>query len=93
MRAAGLAVELTSMGSALKFCLVAEGAADLYPRFGPMMEWDTAAAQAIVEAAGGRVMDLAGRSLRYNKESLVNPSIVAVGDPSFDWRGYLPAGL
>jgi 3'(2'), 5'-bisphosphate nucleotidase len=90
IRAAGLEVELASMGSALKFCLVAEGAADLYPRFGPMMEWDTAAAQAIVEAAGGRVTDLAGRPLRYNKESLVNPPIVTVGDSSFDWRPFVP---
>lgn len=90
MRTAGLEVELASMGSALKFCMVAEGAADFYPRFGPTMEWDTAAAQAIVEAAGGRVTDLAGRPLRYNKESLVNPSIVAVGDSAFDWRPFLP---
>jgi 3'(2'), 5'-bisphosphate nucleotidase len=89
MRAAGVEVELASMGSALKFCLVAEGAADFYPRTGPTMEWDTGAAQAVVEAAGGRVTDLAGRPLAYNKGSLVNPPIVAFGDPALRWRAFL----
>ena len=66
-------VELVSIGSSLKLCLVAEGAAHLYPRLGPTMEWDTAAAQAVVEAAGGIVVDEQGERLLYNKESLLNP--------------------
>ncbi len=65
--------ELVSMGSSLKFCLIAEGKADVYPRLSPTMEWDTAAAQAVVECAGGEVMDLDGFRLRYNKEDLHNP--------------------
>ncbi len=62
-----------SMGSSLKLCLVAEGLAHLYPRFGPTMEWDTAAAHAVVRYAGGRVCDLNGEELRYNKTNLHNP--------------------
>lgn len=65
--------ECISMGSSLKFCLVAEGTADFYPRLGPTMEWDTAAAHAIVNAAGGRVCELSGRELVYNKIDLHNP--------------------
>ncbi len=68
--------ELISMGSSLKFCLVAEGSAHLYPRLGPTMEWDTAAAQCIVEEAGGVVTDLDGNRLTYNKESLLNSEFV-----------------
>ncbi len=62
------------VGSSLKFCVVAEGRATLYPRFGPTMEWDTGAGQAVVEAAGGKVMraDQPGQPLRYNKENLLN---------------------
>jgi 3'(2'), 5'-bisphosphate nucleotidase len=71
---------------------VAEGAADIYPRFGPTSEWDTAAAQCIVEEAGGRMTDLRLQRLRYNtRESLTNPSFVVVGDPGFDWRFALDA--
>ena len=82
--------ELRPMGSSLKSCLVAEGAADLYPRLGPTSEWDTAAAQAVVEAAGGRVTDTAMRPLRYNQEeSLLNPDFLVFGDPSRDWSQYL----
>ncbi len=78
--------ELVSMGSALKSCLVAEGRADVYPRFGPTSEWDTAAAQCIVEEAGGHVVDAAGRPLRYNtKPSLLNPDFLVCGDPAGDW--------
>jgi 3'(2'), 5'-bisphosphate nucleotidase len=78
--------ELVSMGSSLKICLVAEGTADVYPRFGPTSEWDTAAAQAILESAGGRMMDRSGRPLRYNsKEDLLNPHFLAVGDANRDW--------
>ena len=83
--------ELIGMGSSLKFCLVAEGRADLYPRLGPTSEWDTAAAHCIVDEAGGRITDLALRPLRYNtKESLLNPHFLAVGDPDHDWARYLP---
>jgi len=77
------------MGSSLKLCLVAEGKADIYPRLGPTSEWDTAAAQAIVEAAGGMVTDTGGRPLRYNtKESLLNPHFLVFGDPARDWSSY-----
>jgi len=65
--------ETISMGSSLKFCLVAEGEAHFYPRLGPTMEWDTAAAHAVVNEAGGIVCDAAGQALRYNKEDLHNP--------------------
>jgi 3'(2'), 5'-bisphosphate nucleotidase len=78
--------EITDMGSSLKICLVAEGAADIYPRLGPTSEWDTAAAQAILESAGGRMIDPAGLPLRYNtKESLLNPHFLAFGDQRRDW--------
>jgi 3'(2'), 5'-bisphosphate nucleotidase len=62
-----------SMGSSLKLCLVAEGAAHFYPRLGPTMEWDTAAAHAVVSAAGGVVQDSYGNELKYNKADLHNP--------------------
>ena len=75
--------ETRSMGSSLKFCLVAAGEADLYLRDVPTMEWDTGAAQAIVEEAGGVVTDLAGRRLLYNKDDLRNPSLLTRGDPTF----------
>jgi 3'(2'), 5'-bisphosphate nucleotidase len=65
-------IEYITMGSSLKFCLVAEGVAHIYPRLGPTMEWDTAAAQCIVEEAGGVVADMAGNQIRYNKKSLLN---------------------
>ncbi len=82
--------QLRSMGSSLKFCLVAEGAADLYPRLGPTSEWDTAAAQAVVEAAGGQVTDLTRKPLRYNtKESLLNPHFLVFGDANRDWADYV----
>ncbi len=74
LRAAGKEVEFLSAGSSLKLCLVAEGAAHVYPRLGPTMEWDTGAAHAVVLEAGRRVLDHAAREpLRYNKESLLNP--------------------
>lgn len=77
--------QLQSMGSSLKFCLVAEGKADLYLRDLPTMEWDTAAAQCIVEAAGGGVYSLDGQPLRYGKPGLKNPAIMTVGDIQLDW--------
>lgn len=82
--------ELISMGSSLKLCLVAEGKADLYPRLGPTSEWDTGAAQAIVEQAGGRVTDTNMETLLYNtKDSLLNPYFLVFGDQSQDWSKYL----
>jgi len=82
--------EIVSMGSSLKLCLVAEGEADIYPRLGPTSEWDTAAAQAVVEAAGGLVTDTDMRPLRYNtKESLLNPYFLVFGDRGEDWGNYL----
>jgi 3'(2'), 5'-bisphosphate nucleotidase len=78
--------DIADMGSSLKICLVAEGAADIYPRLGPTSEWDTAAAQAILESAGGRMIDPAGRPLRYNsKDDLLNPHFLAFGDQQRDW--------
>jgi len=80
---------LMSIGSSLKLCWVAEGAADLYPRIGPTSEWDTAAAHCIVKEAGGEVTDLRGEPLSYNaKPSLLNPYFLVFGDKSRDWRGY-----
>jgi 3'(2'), 5'-bisphosphate nucleotidase len=68
-----------SIGSSLKFCLVAGAEADLYPRFGRTMEWDTAAGHAVLAAAGGRVTDLDGAELRYGKHGLANPPFIASG--------------
>ncbi|WP_444923942.1 3'(2'),5'-bisphosphate nucleotidase CysQ [Microbulbifer sp. DLAB2-AF] len=86
------AVVCKNMGSSLKLCLVAEGAADLYPRLAPTCEWDTAAAQAVVEAAGGTVVDDSFKLLRYNgKDSLLNPFFYVIGDASYDWQDLLNA--
>jgi 3'(2'), 5'-bisphosphate nucleotidase len=75
--------EITGIGSSLKFCLVAEGKADLYPRFGPTSEWDTAAGQALLEAAGGHVTRLDGHRLRYNcRASVINGDFLAFSHPS-----------
>lgn len=79
--------DLTSRGSSLKMCLVAEGEADLYPRLALTSEWDTAAAQAIVEQAGGKLLQLDYSAMTYNqKESLLNPFFLVLGDPDFDWQ-------
>lgn len=77
-------------GSALKICLVAEGTADLYPRFGNTSEWDTAAGQCILEEAGGAVLNCEDHHpIEYNrKASLVNPAFLAVGDKTIDWFHY-----
>jgi 3'(2'), 5'-bisphosphate nucleotidase len=83
-------VTTKNMGSSLKLCLVAEGEADLYPRLALTSEWDTAAAQAVVEAAGGKVVDNDLNILRYNtKEDILNPFFHVIGDPSFDWESLL----
>jgi 3'(2'), 5'-bisphosphate nucleotidase len=85
-------VELISKGSSLKLCLVAEGAADIYPRFGLTSEWDTAAAQCVVEQAGGIVTDLQFQPVLYNaKEDILNPYFLVIGDASYDWRSRLAA--
>ncbi len=79
--------EALALGSSLKFLRLAQGAADLYVRLGPTSEWDTAAAQCVLEQAGGAVLGLDGAALAYNtKESLLNPHFIAVGDPAQDWR-------
>lgn len=73
----GKEVEFVSSGSSLKFCLVAEGLADVYPRFGPTMEWDTAAGHAVVAIAGGKVLNWQTKQpLQYNKENLLNPFFI-----------------
>lgn len=78
--------ELVSMGSSLKFCRIAQGLADFYPRTGPTCEWDTAAAQAVVEAAGGQVVKVDGAALSYNtKEVYLNPYFFVFGDPAMEW--------
>jgi len=83
-------VDVISMGSSLKFCLVAEGKADLYPRLGLTSEWDTAAAHCIVEQAGGYITKIDMTPLKYNtKDSLLNPFFFVFGDNSRDWSMYL----
>jgi len=78
------------MGSSLKLCLVATGEADIYPRLGLTSEWDTAAAQAVVECAGGKVIQLDGRPLMYNaKADILNPHFLVYGDTSRDWTACL----
>lgn len=84
---------LVPMGSSLKFCAVAEGTADVYPRLGPTSEWDTAAAQAVVEQAGGAVLQLDGKPLSYNQKSdILNPWFVVLGPMDRDWLALLPNG-
>lgn len=73
-------IDVISIGSSLKLCLVAEGAAHLYPRYGPTMEWDTAAAHSVVVEAGGTVTNLKGETLQYNKADLLNPYFAVLGD-------------
>jgi len=82
--------ETLSMGSALKICLVAEGRADIYPRLGPTSEWDTAAAQCVLESAGGTLVDPDGRPLVYNKSSLLNPWFLACAAGGYDWISLVP---
>jgi len=83
-------VELVSIGSSLKSCLVAEGKADIYPRFGPTSEWDTAAAQCVVEQAGGHLTDIQLQPFRYNtKASLINPYFLVFGDTKKNWLHYV----
>ncbi len=85
--------DVKRMGSSLKFCLIAEGAGDLYPRLKPSMEWDTAAGTVVVEQSGGIVCDLSGESILYNREDLVNPPFYAgskyLEDKIPDWKRLL----
>ncbi|MEL7449306.1 MAG: 3'(2'),5'-bisphosphate nucleotidase CysQ [Pseudomonadota bacterium] len=82
--------EMVPMGSSLKFCVVAEGNADVYPRLGLTSEWDTAAAHAVVNCAGGKVLAVSGEPLRYNaKEDILNPHFVVIGNTNRDWMGLL----
>lgn len=82
--------EFRVMGSSLKSCLVAEGQADIYPRLGPTSEWDTAAAQCIVEEAGGFITDINMQTLAYNtKDSLLNPHFFVFGDNHLNWSDFL----
>jgi len=83
--------EMHPMGSSLKFCEIARGAADVYPRLGPTSEWDTAAAQAVVEQAGGQVIELDGKPLSYNtKADILNPYFLVFGAQDHDWLGLVP---
>ena len=68
---------MVQVGSSLKFCTIAEGRADVYPRLAPTCEWDTAAAHAVLEGAGGCVYDTSGTRLRYGKPNCLNPSFIA----------------
>jgi len=80
---------LASVGSSLKFCLLAEGAADCYPRLAPTSQWDTAAAQGVLEGAGGEVLDIAGAALTYEaREDFLNPSFLALPRDA-EWRAEL----
>ncbi len=82
--------ERMGLGSSLKFCRIAEGRADVYPRFGPTSEWDTAAGQCVLEAAGGAVLGLDGAPLRYNRgPSLLNPHFIALGDADLPWKTWI----
>ena len=83
--------DMIPMGSSLKFCVIAEGGADLYPRLGPTSEWDTAAAQAVVEQAGGKVVTLDGKAMKYNaKSDILNPYFFVIGASDKDWLALLP---
>jgi 3'(2'), 5'-bisphosphate nucleotidase len=81
---------LLNMGSSLKMCLLAEGSADIYPRMAPTSEWDTAAAHGILSAAGGEIVDLQFRPLKYNsKPELLNPFFIALADRAYPWKQLL----
>ncbi len=83
-------IEPVGLGSSLKFCRLADGTLDAYPRLGPTSEWDTAAGQAILEGAGGLLVDPSGRPFRYNqRQTLLNGDFVALGDPALPWRDWL----
>ena len=90
----GYELRCVKRGSSLKFCTIAEGEADLFLRAGPTSEWDTAAPQAVLTAAGGQVCTLNGESRKYNQsECLINPSLVSFGDPDIPWVEYVRDAL
>ena len=73
--------DIVQAGSSLKFCLIAEGEADIYPRFGPTSEWDIAAGHIIVNEAGGKIRTFQNDSIKYNaKENIINPEFYAIGN-------------
>jgi 3'(2'), 5'-bisphosphate nucleotidase len=79
--------QLIELGSAIKICKVAEGSADVYPRFGLTSEWDTAAAQIVLEEAGGSLINLDGLPLRYNERPILeNPPFIVVGQQDYPWN-------
>ena len=84
-------IETVAQGSSLKFCRIAEGGLDVYPRLGPTSEWDTAAGQCVLHAAGGLVLSAAtGKPFRYNRrESLLNGDFIALGDGRLPWRNWM----
>ena len=93
-QALGPNTETINRGSSLKFCLIAEGKVDMYARFGPTSEWDTAAAHCVVKEAGGDVFDIQFNPLSYNtKDSILNPHFLVIGDPSFDWLPYIDRAI
>lgn len=82
--------EPVAAGSSLKFCRIAEGAADFYPRLAPTSEWDTGAGQCVLEAAGGVVLRMDGTPLEYNtKDNILNPWFIAASSADYDWKGLL----
>ncbi|MGL0785753.1 3'(2'),5'-bisphosphate nucleotidase CysQ [Xanthomonas translucens] len=83
--------EVIAQGSSLKFCRIADGVLDVYPRFGPTSEWDTAAGQCVLQAAGGTLLAAeTGKPFRYNRRaSLLNGDFIALGDPTLPWRSWL----
>ncbi|WMJ70192.1 3'(2'),5'-bisphosphate nucleotidase CysQ [Stenotrophomonas sp. 24(2023)] len=86
-------IETIAQGSSLKFCRIAEGDLDVYPRLGPTSEWDTAAGQCVLHAAGGAVLAAGtGKPFRYNRrETLLNGDFIALGDTTLPWRSWLPS--
>jgi len=86
-------IDVVAQGSSLKFCRLAEGTLDVYPRLGPTAEWDTAAGQCVLHAAGGAVLSAAtGKPFRYNRrETLLNGDFIALGDTRLPWRTWIPA--
>jgi len=87
-------ITLSNLGSALKFCKLAEGKLDAHLRMHPTQEWDTAAGQCLLEAAGGVVLTLSGKPLRYNqRERLINGDFIALGDPDLAWQSWLAVNV
>ena len=81
--------ELIKVGSSLKFCLIAKGDADCYPRFGPTSEWDTAAGEIIARSAGAIIVDLENKPLKYNKvENYLNPSFIVTNSSENETLGF-----